>query len=103
MYALALGSVDEDVHYKHLGILQTGNNKHTEVKKVRNKFITTVKKILKSKFRGGKTIKAMNTWAVSILRYTGKRMDWTQVELKALDKKTRKVMIMNHGLCFQTH
>ncbi|KAM6469092.1 uncharacterized protein PHA67_010839 [Liasis olivaceus] len=57
-----------------------------------------VKKILNSKLSGENTIKAINTWAIPVIRYTAGVMDWTQAEQEALDRKTRKIMIMNHAL-----
>uniref|UniRef100_A0A2D4LXB3 Uncharacterized protein n=1 Tax=Micrurus spixii TaxID=129469 RepID=A0A2D4LXB3_9SAUR len=52
-------------------------------------------KILKSKLSGGNTIKAINIWAIPVIRYTSGIVDWTQAELQAMDKKTRKIMTMN--------
>ncbi|KAJ7320649.1 hypothetical protein JRQ81_020160 [Phrynocephalus forsythii] len=37
-------------------------------------------------------MQAINTWAIPVLRY------WTQAELEALDRKTRKAMTLNHAL-----
>ena len=40
-----------------------------------------------TKLNGGNTIKAINTWAVPVFRYTAGIIDWTQEELKNLDRK----------------
>ena len=40
-------------------------------------------------------MRAVNAWAVSVVRYTAGVLDWTQLELEALDKKTRKILTMN--------
>ena len=47
---------------------------------------------------GGKSIRAINSWAVPVIRYTAGIVDWTQAELDDLDRKTRKLMTANHAL-----
>ena len=39
-----------------------------------------------------------NTWAVSVVRCTAGIFNWTLNELKDMDRKTRKLMTMNHAL-----
>ena len=41
---------------------------------------------------------AMNTCAVSILRYGAGILKWNQNELQEMDRKTRKLMTMNKEL-----
>ena len=41
---------------------------------------------------------ALNTWAVSILRYGAGIFKWNKNELQDMDRKTRKFMIMNKEL-----
>ena len=43
-------------------------------------------------------IKAINTWAVSIVRYSGPFLKWTREELKQMDQRTRKLMTMHKTL-----
>uniref|UniRef100_A0A2H6N264 Reverse transcriptase domain-containing protein n=1 Tax=Micrurus carvalhoi TaxID=3147026 RepID=A0A2H6N264_9SAUR len=82
--------------YKYLGILQLDNIKHGEVNTiVRREYTNRVRKILKSKLNGGNTIKAMNTWAVPVIRYMAGIVNWTQSDLDILDRKTRKLMTMH--------
>ena len=38
---------------------------------------------------------ALNTWAVSILRYGAGILKWNKNELQEMDRKTRKFMTMN--------
>ena len=54
-----------------------------------------LKLVLKSKLNGKNKINAINTWAVSVLRYGVGIIGWTKEELKALDRTTRKVLTMN--------
>ena len=39
--------------------------------------------------------RAVNTWAVSLVRYSAGIMEWTQEELDRIDRKTGKLMCMN--------
>ena len=50
-----------------------------------------MKKYLKSKLR------AINTWAVSLMRYSVGIVEWTKADLDVADRKTRKLMTM-HGM-----
>ena len=40
----------------------------------------------------------MSTWAVSVVRYTAELFVWSTRELKAMDIKTRKILVMNRAL-----
>ena len=51
--------------------------------------------VLKSKLNEKNKINAINTWAVSVLRYGAGIIRWTKEELKSLDRMTRKVLTMN--------
>ena len=72
--------------------------------KVKNKTLSEcnkrVIKILKSKLNGGNIIKAINNWAVPVVRYTTGLIDWIQTEFEDLDRKTRKLMPAHHALHF---
>ena len=85
--------------YKYLRILQANNIKHVLVKKkAASEYTKRVRKVLKSKLNGANTIRAINSWAVPVIRYTAGIVDWTQAELEDLDRKTRKLMTANHAL-----
>ena len=49
-----------------------------------------VKLVAKSKLYGGNLIKAINAWAIGVVRYSVGILDWSDRELKAMDVKTRK-------------
>lgn len=86
-------SLDENNRYKYLGILELDDIKHKEMKsKVEKEYIRRLRKILKSKLNSGNLVKAINTWAVSLVRYGGGVIDWNQQELENLDRRTRKMM-----------
>ena len=38
-------------------------------------------------------VKAINTWAVSLMRYSAGIVEWTKADLDVTDRKTRKLMI----------
>ena len=73
--------------------------KEQEMKdKSRNEYFRRAKLILKSKLNGRNKIMALNTWAVSILRYGAGILKWNKNELQEMDRKTRKFMTMNKEL-----
>ena len=49
-----------------------------------------VRTILNSTLNGGKTIKAINRWAVPVVKYIDGIIGWTRAELEDLDQKTWK-------------
>ncbi|KXJ19770.1 hypothetical protein AC249_AIPGENE21527 [Exaiptasia diaphana] len=62
--------------------------------KVRDEYLRRVKLVAKSKLYGGNLIKAINAWAVSVVRYSAGILDWSDRELKEMDVKTRKRLTM---------
>ena len=94
-------SIGEDVctSYKYLGILEDDQVKHKEMKKqIEGEYFSRVRKVLRSKLNAGNMIKAVNTWAVSLVRYAAGVVDWNQNELQAMDRKTRKLLTIYGGL-----
>ena len=89
----------EEGGYKYMGILEYNRVKEQEMKyKFRNEYSRRIKLILKSKLNGRNKIMALNTWAVSILRYGAGILKWSKNELQEMDRKTRKLMTMNKEL-----
>ena len=86
--------------YKYLRILEYDRVKEQEMKNnFRNEYFRRTKLILKSKLNGGNNIMALNTWVVSILRYSAGIRKWNKNELQEMDRKTRKFMTMNKESC----
>ena len=54
--------------------------------------------ILETKLNGGNIITGINTWAISLLRYSAAFLDWTAAELEQMDRRTRKLMTMHRAL-----
>ena len=46
---------------------------------------------MKSKLNGGNLVHGVNTWAVSLLRYSAAFVSWRKRELQVIDRKTRKL------------
>ena len=61
-------------------------------------YVRRVKKVIRSKLNGGNMVRLINSWAVSLLRYSGGVVRWTKVELMNLDRKTRKLLIIQDAL-----
>lgn len=85
--------------YKYLGILEADKIKMDSMKeKVRTNYYSRIRKLMKSSLNGGNVIQAINSWAVAAIRYTAGILEWTDEELKNMDRKTRKILTMNRGL-----
>ena len=92
-------SVKDGESYKYLGMLQADQIKHQEMKdEVTKEYKRRVRKILETKLNAGNLIKGINTWAVSLLRYSAAFLDWTKFEMEQLDRQTRKLMKMHNAL-----
>ena len=97
-YKTIQGLKDGD-SYKYLGILEADRIKHEEMKEtVTKEYKRRVRKILQTKLNGGNLVKAINTWAIPLLRYSAAFLDWRKSELQDLDRKTRKLLTMHNGL-----
>ena len=91
-------SLQEGESYKYLGILEADKFLEEEMKlKVSKEYFRRLRKVLKSKLSGGNLVKGVNTWAVSLLRYSAAFISWRKCELQAIDRKTRKLFTMYGG------
>ena len=67
----------EKAGYKYLGIIQADHIRYTEMKeKMKAEYLRRVLKVLETKLNNGNIIKGINTWAVSLLRYSAAFIDW---------------------------
>ena len=53
---------------------------------------------MKSKLNCGNLVHEVNTWAVSLLRYSAAFASWRKSELQAIDRKTRKLFTIYGAL-----
>ena len=86
----------ENETYKYLGILEADSIKQVEMKdKIRKEHPRRTTKLLEIKLSSRNLIKGINTWAVSLIRYSRPVLKWTRDELKEMDQRTRKLMTMH--------
>ena len=65
---------------------------------VSKEYIRRLRKVLKSKLNGGNLVRGVNTWAVSLLRYSAAFVSWRKSELQAIDRKNRKLFTIYGAL-----
>ena len=81
-------SLQEGESYKYLGILEADKFLEEKMKlNVSKEYIRRLRKVLKSKLNGGNLVRGVNTWAVSLLRYSAAFVSWRKSELQAIDRK----------------
>ena len=86
-------SLQEGENYKYSGILEEEKFLEEKMKlNVLKEYIRSLRKVLKSKLNGGNLVHGVNTWAVSLLRYSEALVSWRKIELQAIDRKTRKLL-----------
>ena len=94
----AMKSLSEGRCYRLLGVLQANEFKQKEVKeKVTKEYKRQVRKLLETKLNGGNLIRAINTWAIPVIRYSAPFLDWTIKEMRKTDRSTRKLFTMHNG------
>ena len=92
-------TLEENETYKYLGILEADTIKQVLMKDtMRKEYLRRTRKLLKTKLSCRNLIKGINTRAVSLVRYPGPFLKWTREELKQMDQRTRKLMIMHKAL-----
>ena len=92
-------TLGENETYKYLGILEADTIKQVERKdKIQKYYPRRTRKLLETKLSSKNLIKGINTWVVSLVRYSGPFLKWTQDELKQMDQRTRKLMTMHKAL-----
>ena len=61
-------------------------------------YIRRLKLVLKCKWNGKNKIVAINTWAISVLRYGAGLINWNKEEVQKIDRKRRKMMTIYGAL-----
>ena len=88
--------LESDKGYKYLDILEANDIMHTEIKdKIQKEYYRRVIQLTSSKLNGGNTIRAANSRTVSLVRHSAGKLKWTKDELKVLDRKIQKIVMMN--------
>ena len=91
--------LQESESYKYLGILEADKSLEEKMKlNVSKEYIRRLRKVLKSKLNGGNLVHGVNTWAVSLLRYSAPFVSWRKSELQAIDRKTWQLLTIYGAL-----
>ena len=81
-------SLREGQSYKYLGILEEDELLEEKMKlNVFKEYIRWLSKVLKSKLNGGNLVRGVNTWTVSLIRYSALFVSWRKSELQAIIEK----------------
>ena len=65
---------------------------------MKKEYLRRTRKLLLTKLYSLNLIKEINTWTVSLVRYSETFLKWTREELKQMDQRTRKIMTMHKPL-----
>ena len=85
--------------YKYLGFAEADGVLEDQVKsKILTEYKWRVRKVLRSKLNGANMVRAINSWAVALVRYSGGILRWTKMELENVDRRTRKLLTMHGAL-----
>ena len=91
-YGKLIKSLQEGGSYKYLGISEADKFLEKKMKlHVLKECIRRLRKVLKSKVNSGNLVHGVNTWAVSLLRYSTAFVSLRKSEKQAIDRKTRKL------------
>ena len=92
-------SLQEGESYKYLGILEADKFLEEKMKlNVSKEYIRRLRKVLNSKLTGGNLVRGVNSWAVSLLRYSAAFVSWKKSELQAINRKTNKLFTIYGAL-----
>ena len=79
-------SLQEGESNKYLGILEADKFLEEKIKlNVLKKYIRRSRKVLKLKLNGKNLARGVNTWTVSLIRYSALFVSWRKSELQAID------------------
>ena len=73
----------EGESYKYLGVLK-------------EKCYRRVRKVLETKLNRRNVLKAINTWAISVVRYSAAFLWWSRLQLE-IDRRMRKLLTIHNG------
>ena len=74
----------EGESYKYLGVLK-------------EKCYRRVRKVLETKLNRRNLLKAINTWAISVVRYSAAFLGWSRLQLEEIDRRMRKLLTIHNG------
>ena len=56
-----------------------------------------MRKVFETKLNSGNVFKAINSCAVSVVRYSAALLGWSRLQLEEIDRRTRKLLTMHNG------
>ena len=72
-----INSLEEGESYKYLGILEADKFLEEKMKlNVLKEYIRRLRKVFKSKLNGGNLVRGVNTWEISLVRYSAVFFSW---------------------------
>ena len=84
---------------KYLGVLESDAIMKNNMKeKISKEYLRRVRKVLETKLSSRDLVKGINSWAVSLMRYSASFLDWTVDDLNAINARTRKFLTMHKAL-----
>ena len=92
---VSIRMLSEKENQKYLGILKADTIKWEKMKeKIRKKYFRRIRKLLKILLSSINLIKEINTWAVTLARYSGPFLKWSNSEVRQVNQRIRKLMMM---------
>jgi len=90
--------VTENMMYRYLGVLQVfkENHKATRAKLIK-KYLARMRTIWSSSLSAKQKVQATNAWATSTFRYYLTVIEWPRSELRAIDRRARKIIAPHQG------
>ena len=89
----------DEAGYTYLGIFVTDKIEEKDMKeKFGKEYLQRLRLILRLKLNGRNKIMGVNTWVISGSRCGAGILKWNTDELKTLDRRTRKFMILHGAL-----
>ncbi|XP_055380732.1 uncharacterized protein LOC129611562 [Condylostylus longicornis] len=83
-------AMDENDVYKYLGMQQTKQTNHVEIKRsLRNSFRARLTSIMKTSLNSKNLCKAINTYAITLITYSAGVIKWNATDLEGLDRLVR--------------
>ena len=94
-------SLKERDSYNYLGVPEVDEVMDNEMKnkvKREREYYRRVRKVLETKLNSRNVFKALNAWAVSVVRYTAAFLGWSRLQIEDIDRRTRIWLTMHNGL-----
>ena len=63
---------------------------------MKKEYYRSVRKVFKTKLKSGNVFKAINTWALSVMRHSAASLGWSRLHLEEIDWRTKKLLTMRN-------